>query len=347
MIFVLRAEFAWPDGDRPGRLEFSQELPALITSAMSEVLSSYFPPADCAEARFHALCRPDGPIGRYRLDTREGSWFVRVSSRFGNPEIEKIMTDHLVNRGVSVCPLLVAGKTWCWDGRVFRIDVRPIVEGRHFNGSMEDLRSLAVTLSACHRVLRDFPLAHKVRAAAAVRYQRLGRVCERIAGALKSGEFDLFAEHAAWVATHRDWLAEMVDKFDPHLNEHPDAQCVHGEVHPGNVLFHDSNGAAVLVDFEESTHLFMPPTWDLAFLVQRFCLRDKPSPAVALERLAVIAEGYGGSLPKLAPMMRQAAWFTLATILDIRSTQGVVTPIAEYDKFVELERQALTYEGVV
>lgn len=52
-------------------------------------------------------------------------------------------------------------------------------------------------------------------------------------------------------------------------------------------------------------------------------------------------------MPPLAPMMRQAAWFTLATIVDLRISQGVVTPLSECDKFIRLERQARAFEGVL
>jgi hypothetical protein len=93
--------------------------------------------------------------------------------------------------------------------------------------------------------------------------------------------------------------------------------------------------------------VFAPPAWDLAFLVQRFCLCDDPSPSVALQRLSVVANAYGSPLPSLAGMMRQAAWFTMATIVDLRVSGGVVTPKDEYDKFVRLEGQARSFEGVL
>jgi len=346
-ISLTEAEFAWPHGDQAGALDFQHDLSMQVASEISRALTASFPPARTAGARYVGLRAPDGPVGCYRLSTREGSWFVRVSSRLRNSVLRKSIIDYLIEHGININPLYVAGEKLHWEGRTYSIDVSCLVEGRHFNGLTQDLSHVAHTLSACHRALAQFPRAHEIRAAAAVRYQRLREVCEHVSHAIKSGTFGLFGERASWAVTHRDWLSEMVNQFDQHLNERPDAQCVHGEIHPGNVLFRASDDKAVLIDFEESTHLFMPPAWDLAFLVQRFCLKDKPSPAVARERLAVIAEGYGGSLPKLATMMRQAAWFTLATILDLRATQSVVTPIAEYDKFVELERQTLTYEGVV
>jgi Ser/Thr protein kinase RdoA (MazF antagonist) len=347
MTSVSKAEFAWPGGDRPGALAFQFEPPDLVIRAIRNVLAPALPHADAADARYSALQPSDGPAGRYRLSTSQGEWFVRVTTRQGHSALEKILTDFLAERGVSVNPLILAGRPFHWEGREYFIDVRPFLDGRHFNASQEDLRSLAATLACCHHALTEFPRAREIHRTAAARAERLQHIRDRIADAVESGRFDIFAEHAVWASRRRDWLAEMVKQFDPRLEEQPDAQCVHGEIHPGNVLFRNSDGAAVLVDFEESTRVFMPPAWDLAFLVQRFCLRDHPAPPEARRRTATVAAGYGRFLPELATMMRQAAWFTMATIVDLRAGQGIVTPEAECEKFVQLERQACAYEGVL
>ncbi len=299
------------------------------------------------EARLGALRMPAGPVGRYRLVTSDGSWFVRVSSRWGNPELERSIASHLAAKGVSVNSLLVAGRPLRWDGQVFRVDVRPMLVGRHFDGSADDLRSLASTLAACHRALIGFSGAPAVRAAASARNQRLAKVRDLIVAALERDGFGVFAEHVSWAIAHRDWLSAMTAQFEPRLDEYPHAQCLHGEIHPGNVVFRSNDGAAVLVDFEESVHVFAPPAWDLAFLVQRFCLFDDPSPSVRLQRLSVVANAYGGPLPDLTAMMRQAAWLSIAAIVDLRRSQGAVTPTDEYDKFVRLERQTRAFEGVL
>ena len=347
MKSLSKAEFAWPGGDVPGDLDFRYEPSAQITGAISRALAPSFPPAGAADACYGALTPPEGPIGRYRLSTEEGAWFVRVSSRRGNLELEKAIIHYLSSRGVNVNPYLIASETLTWNGLAFRIDVRPLIDARHFNGSTKDLQNLASALADCHRALRDFPRAGQVRSSSATRVRRLAEIRDRIDQGLEAGNFQLFAELTPWASAHTDWLTEMVERFVPHLGECSDAQCVHGEVHPANVLFRRGDGAAVLVDFEEGTHLFMPPAWDLAFLVQRFCLRDTPSPSVARQRVAIVADAYGSPLPELAPIMRQVTWFTMATILDLRTNQGIVTPVEEYDKFVRLERQALAYEGVL
>ncbi len=341
------AEFAWPGGDRPGRPDFDREPPATVVAAIRRALASSFPPVLEPDARLGALRAATGPAGRYRLETSAGSWFVRVSSRWGDPELERSVTNHLAGKGVEVNPLLVAGRPLRWNGHVFRVDVRPLIVGRHFDGSTDDLRRLGATLAACHGALVGFPGAAAVRAAASARNRRLAEVRDLIAAALKRDALGVFAERAVWAGEHRDWLVAMTEQFEPRLDEDSRAQCLHGEIHPGNVVFRSDDGAAVLVDFEESVQVFAPPAWDLAFLVQRFCLRDDPAPSVGLERLAAVADAYGSPLPGLTAMMRQAAWFSMAAIVDLRMSHGVVTPTDEYDKFVRLARQAQAFAGIL
>jgi len=322
VMSVSKAEFAWPEGDVPGSLDFPYELSPSLAQALGRTLAPMFPPAGDKDSRYRALAQNDDPVGRYKLSTKEGEWFVRVSSRWGNPGFEKPLVDHLAARGVAVNPLLVANLKLQWEEQTFRVDVRPLIKGRHFNGSPEDLYNLASTLAQCHRSLQDISEADQVYVTAAARARRLESIRHHITDALASGNFELFAERASWASAHVDWLSQMVEKFDSNLHERPDAQCVHGEIHPGNVLFRIADSVAVLVDFEESVHIFMPPAWDLAFMAQRFCLKDDPTPSIALDRLAAVTEGYGEPLPELAPTMRQAAWFTMAVILDLRISRG-------------------------
>jgi thiamine kinase-like enzyme len=343
---VSKAEFAWAGGDTPGAPTFEHDLPDEIHDALLQAIGKRFSRALDSDATLHALGAVDGVAGRYRLSTPENDWFVRVSSRMGFPGLERAIVEHLARGGVSVNPMIVCGAEMCRDDRCYRIDVRPFVEGRHFDGSTTDLRSAARALADCHRALATFPRSDEVRVIAADRNRRLSAIAERIGDALESGDGCVFAERADWARRNEDWLRQMVARLDTRMDLRPLAQCVHGELHRANVMYSDA-GEAVLIDFEESPFLFAPVTWDIAFFFQRFCLWDKPLLDVARHRLNVVAESYGAPLPRLAPDMSQIAWYTLASIVEARLSAGVVTPVEEYDKFVMLQRQAESYEGVL
>jgi hypothetical protein len=343
---VVKTELGWPTGDQPGDLRF-QHLPSeAIHRAIVQVLSPTFPPARASNVILRSLVPSDEIAGRYCLTTPEGKWFVRVSMWLGNPVLEKSLLDYLTTQQVMVNPFLVAGLTLNWSGRTYRVDIRPLVEGRHFNGSSSDLRHLASTVATCHRALLTFPQSDVIRASAVSRYNHFAEVHDLIALTVKRSDFSIFAEHQEWAVEHRQWLVQMVEQYTPHFDRYPGAQCLHGQIHPGNVLFRSSDQAAVLVDFEEAIYTFAPPAFDLAYLVQRFCLRDNPTPDIRQQRLDTMSAHYG-PLPPLADMMRQLAWYSMAAIVECRVYQGITVPLAEYDKFVRLEQQARTLVGVV
>jgi Ser/Thr protein kinase RdoA (MazF antagonist) len=347
---ALKAEYGWPEGDRPGALKFKYRRPAPVADAIKRCLPSDLPGLDGPDIRLGALNRSTGPVGSYRIATACGNWFVRVSSRLGNAELERSITAELTARGVNVNPLVVADRRLHWKDDVYRVDVRPMLEGRHFNRSRvysRDLQRLATTLVACHRVLVHSQHTAAVRTAASERNEQLAKIRDLLVEALKRDSFELFGERARWAKHHRKWLATMAERFDPHLDRRPDAQCLHGQVHPGNVVFRSGDGAAVLVDFEESVQIFAPPAWDVAVAVQRFCLANNPALATARQRLAMFARAYGRGMPNLAEMMRQAAWFSIAVILNNCRSHGIVAPVGEYNKFVRLERQTRTYESLL
>lgn len=347
MTPVQKAEFAWIRGDQPGVLDFRFEPSPSIARAIIKTLQPLLPGVRNSNSTLRSLSVSDSPAGRYRLSNGKDSWFVRISSRLGSPELEHFLMNYLTGRGVRVNPSVIAGAIFEWEERPLRVDVRPFIEGRHFDGSLTDLSSLASTLSTCHQALIDFPRAVEVYANAAARFQHTLETRNLIAEALHSDTYDLFAEHAAWARTHRKWLSEMVQYFEPRFQDAPGAQCLHGEVHPANVLFQEEDKTAVLIDFEESVHIFAPCEWDLAFFVQRFCLRDSPSAAIAQQRIRIIFDAYGRPASDLVFMMRQVAWFSIAIIVDLRVSQGILTPLAEYDKFIKLEQQACAFQGIM
>ena len=340
------AEFGWPDGDRPGPLDFQHKPPVAVSRAILTSIADQLPAASDPGARLRGLHSSSHPVGAYRLSVAEDVWFVRVTSRLGVPELETAVLDQLKHAGTPVNAPVLTDARLTWDGREHRVDVRPLILGRHFNGSLADLAALAATLGSLHRALEEFPQSGQVRQAAAARHEKLAEAQSMIARAATTGEFEIFGSEAPWAECQVEWLTEMADGFTPFLDRVEGAQCLHGEVHSGNVIFAD-DGPAILLDFEESVHSFAPPDWDLAFMVHRFCLEDWPDRALLRERLATIEQAYGSPLPPLAAMMRQTAWFSVAKIVALRTFWDIESPAPEHRKFVALERQAREYVGLV
>ena len=334
-------ELAWADGRPPIRPDYDHPVPPDLKAGLLTTLSGF---VNCAQAEITAMQPVTTPTGGYRLQVDGQAFFVRVNPRPGDPELETNLGRTLYDRGAPVNHNLAAGLKLDLAGQRFRVDVRPWIDGRHFNGSLDDAVRTAAALRQIHDALADNPWAEDVRARAAQRLARLEEVRRSIARAVRTRDFAVFEEQADWAGENRTWLTMLALFFQPRFDLLPGAQCLHGDVHPANVMFDDLNGEAVLVDLEETVHVYAPPGWDQAFLFQRFCLADDPNRTEATCRREAITRAYGRPLGDLSFWMRQLAWFSIAAIVDLRISQRLITPLAEYEKFVRLERQAQKYD---
>jgi hypothetical protein len=320
-------------------LSFEHDIEPELRTALTAVLGREFGPSF---SEMRALTRPEGAIGRYAVTGADGrEWFVRVSARWGEPGLEQAITGYLRERGLAVNHLVAAGLRLEWGGDWLRVDVRERVRGRHFDGSVEDLRALARTLADCHAMLREFPQADRVRELAERRLARLEETRRGMREELGRGNFGFFCQDASWGRAHADWLAGLVEGFGSDLP--PGSQALHGQIHQANVLYAPG---PVLVDWEEAVQTYAPVQWDLAYFVQRFCLHDGPPHAVARARLEAVREAYGAPLGDLRGMMRHVAWLS-AVILVGYHQAGIESPLGEYGKFVRLEEQARGLGGLL
>jgi len=344
-MIINEAELAWPGGDTPGELHYDHEIPEKYANVIFQALKKFPQSSTLANnPRIFTYKRPEGIVGRYLVSQEDGHVFVRVSSRLGAPALERDITSYLNDRGVPVNRILYSDLLE-YQGDKYRLDIRPFLRGDHYDGSSDNLLQLSITLKKAHSALLSFPRAECVLESAKQRFQQLANINRLIAEAINKDTFRIFAEQFEWAQCHRDWLSDMVENFNPNFHELPGAQSLHGEVHPGNVIFTGSK--AILLDFEESVHVFAPPDFDLAYLIQRFCMQDDPDINILGKRLRIVEKGYGATPPRIMNTMRQLAWLSIAVILNLRVNYSIITPVSEYEKFVRLEQQAKYYGGLL
>lgn len=328
------AEFGWPGGDVPGELAFTAGRPLVVREAIAQTLDAAGLPIGPGALR--ALNPGDGPAGSYAAETGTGSWFIKVTSRLGDAPLQGEITRFLAAEGVGVVAEAWIGLGLELSGRSFRVDVQPLVAGRHFAGAVEDLPKVAQLICATHRALRKFPCATLVRARAEKRAEGLDRTRREIQAALQRQDFAWFGERAEWAQQHADWLAEMTREFAPRFYQHSEAQCLHGQVHPGNVIF-GQDGEPLLVDFEESVQTYAPPAWDWAIFAQRFVART--AAPVSWDSVTAWVEEFP-SREAIVGMMHQGAWLSVATLVRQLREEKILAPLAEWEKFIRLQKEA-------
>lgn len=339
----LEREFGWPGGDVPGPIHFQHGVDDHLTRVVSQALDQAVPQVGAynSTTSLRGLQDWPTPAGSYRMTTDSGAWFVRISSRIGEQELEQSITIFLKDSGVPVSPIL---GTCCidWEEKPYRVDIRPLIRGRHFESTLQDLSLIADSLRRCHDALQGFPRSREVKRNQIKALQRHLEVRDLVEEAVTTDSFEIFYEREDWARENRRWLAEMVEEYDPRFHAYPGAQCLHGEIHPANVVFRTDGDdeVATLVDFETSVHAYAPPHWDLAYFIQRFVLSDNPSSSTLMERFAVIERAYGSELSPLSMMMRQTSWYCVACAVGNRLFLDMSAPVSEYRKFVRLEGQA-------
>lgn len=344
---LRKAALAWPQGDVPGELAFRHPVPAPLAKAVIKAAGDALGLPLDSGVELGRLSPGDGAAGGYRLAVGQEAWFVRVTARKGEPELEMELARHLEKEGAPVNRTIACGIELAWQGENYRLDIRELLQGGHYQAKPGQPEAVARALAKVHQALVSFPQAARVRDRAVRRYKALADINLRLGRALEDDDLSLFGPMQPWARKNLAWLRTMADNFRPIYHLEPAAGCLHGEPHPANIIFTGQGQEAVLVDFEEAVHTFAPPQWDLAYFFQRLCLRDGPSPGEAEGRAAALATAYGRELGDLAGWMRQTSWLAMATILDMLCNQNLLAPASEFDKFIGLERQARDLAGVV
>ena len=339
--------YGWPGGDTPGKISYHHEVPPSLVLAVKKALKAVYSPfKDISEFHLLALHEFSTASGSYLLRTEIGSWFLRISTRIGNWQLEQAITEHLLSNEVSVNKIIASAKL-NWKGKDYRTDLRPIILGRHFKEDQSDLFELASTLGSCHRTLKKFSRDQEILQNQNLIAKEHIKVQDLISDALTRNDFSVFHEREEWAKQNTKWLSEMNKLYNPNFHLDPKAQPVHGEIHPANVIFDLEDGSATLVDFETSIHTFAPPSWDLAYFVLRFVLKRNLSSSKILECKSLIETAYGEQLPPLSFMMRQTCWYCIMCGVNNRLLKEWITPVSEYNKFIQLEHQAKLAKDVL
>lgn len=286
---------AWAGAEPPARAAFAEAVPESVRAWLAaRVLPLFFD----GEIDVAGALAPVGASrrGHYRVAGYGGDYVLHIKdAASGDLDQAARIAEFLRERGVTVADYQRARS-----GRVeetvdgSRITATRYFEARHGNGDVTDAAALGAALGRCHGALAEYPDATAVR-------ERTESVIARLT---EIRDMARQAVPAAVPATWRDAARAAACGYDPRFAFAGPAQCVHGDVSPGNVLF--SDGGAVLCDFEDAAFGFRPPLFDLAMAALRFGL-DGPE-AEATARVNALLDSYGGAAPDRDLLRRSMTW---------------------------------------
>jgi hypothetical protein len=240
-------------GLRPRDLEF-ESAPETVLAGLSPAI-----PLDRLDRAVYAA---PSPLGYYRGRTPDGrNLFIRIVPESRRPTQLRVdrIAEFAGSRSVSTPPPLAGSPFAVLDCWAFAY---PWLSGEHSAPmTAERIGLLGRKIAELHAVLRDFPGREAVRAASDdnwnARRSLLRSLARRIGDARPVGD-QLATLERGWTTTF-----ELLNG---------DAQMIHNDLHPGNVLFNESTSTFHFLDFEEAGSSWLSPMMDLSWVIERFCL---------------------------------------------------------------------------
>jgi hypothetical protein len=121
----------------------------------------------------------------------------------------------------------------------------------------------------------------------------------------------------------------------------PNAQCLHGQIHPGNILF--VGDEIVLFDTETSINTFATVYWDYSWVFERFIINQDVELEDSLSYIKLLANSKK-DINKLISMTKQITAHSVVTVFDYFINEGILVPQSELEKFYNNSMSLSKYE---
>jgi Ser/Thr protein kinase RdoA (MazF antagonist) len=222
-------------------------------SDVYEVLAGY------GVGQVHEVRVAGGTAGKcWRVVAAGGSYFLRCrGTRTSSREalhFDHGLRRHLLSKGVATAAPLTAtsGDTWVYaDGRAF--ELYPFVDGRTFAGTRRELADTGRALARFHVAAAGFP----ARATYDPVPSQFGNAAPQVGGSHRMDDPDLMLAAYEQLARDDPALVCVVKQAGRLAREYAASNyemlprwLIHGDYHPGNLLYADSGAVVGIFDLD-------------------------------------------------------------------------------------------------
>ena len=340
---IKTLEYGWPGARDKGDLAYSNIVSSIHKDCIFEAVIRLLPKKEFDITRLHESSEI---TGSYKIKSDDEEYFLRISERMGDIELESSIYQKLIESGVNVNKSIVIGETIIFDSKDYRLDIREFLRGNHFQEKESELISLVSELRKFHQALRNYENAHEVQSNQNKINQAHEKQAKDLISELEKSNYEIFFERENWARSHKYWLLESLPFYlemsKKYLND-KEMQVIHGQIQPGNIIFND-NGANIF-DLETTVKSFGNVSWDLAYLFQRFCLINNPTNKEISSRMKIIEEYYPEAMRNIADRMRVISIYNIISAVDYRINDNRLVPEHEFSKFYNLDLQAQEFKN--
>ena len=340
---IKTLEYGWPGARDKGDLAYSNIVSSIHKDCIFEALIKLLPKKEFNITRLHESSEI---TGSYKITSDDEEYFLRISERMGDIELESSIYQKLIESGVNVNKSIVIGEPIIFDSKDYRLDIREFLRGNHFQEKESELISLVSELRKFHQALRNYENADEVQSNQDKINQAHEKQAKALISELEKSNYAIFFERENWARSHRLWLLESLPFYlemsKKYLND-KEMQVIHGQIQPGNIIF--NNNGANIFDLETTVKSFGNVSWDLAYLFQRFCLINNPTNKEISSRMKIIEEYYPEAMRNIADRMRVISIYNIISAVDYRINDNRLVPEHEFSKFYNLDLQAQEFKN--
>lgn len=192
--------------------------------------------------------------------------FVRNDSEF---DFTNQLLEWLSVRKIPASPPYVRLHDFHPGNETLRAYIRPLFMPAAVPPSPSEIPVILSALRPLHDALADFPRQKESKG----KFELVQSQLEMIRTAYLDGE--VYDEKFGLSSAYRNWLRENAEWMDGHYQQYDldffvseDSQCLHGDLHPRNMLYASGEGL-MFIDFDDSYKSFSSPLYDLAYVYAR------------------------------------------------------------------------------
>ncbi|MFO7727445.1 MAG: phosphotransferase [Desulfonatronovibrio sp.] len=261
------------------------------------------------------------PYGFYRSLTDNLFFKILPASSYPAEKFALELEEYLYKQGMPGRKGRIYQKNL--EGDSVCVIIYPYITAKFFDSSENHIISLAQHLKGVHQALSHFPQAKKVK----LEWQHRLETFKTILRYPEQYQIPIAARQA--IEKYRHLFEDLIQQ---------PAQIVHGDLNFGNVLFVE--GRAQIIDYETACYSWLPVDFDLAMVIERFCLNTH-SPELAKRLSLLFLRTYKSSPFNVADRLICVSLRSLLVLSDYLH-RDLSFPKQEWSKFIRLIHHSQT-----